>query len=518
MRISYKVAIYALTIILFFTYLTVVVLFKKALSPAVFSLIYSTNPEEAAGFFSTFISTQYILIAAGGFAALIIIALFSGRINAFIRRILSALPAIVKWSAKIIVSVAIVIGAVDWGYASYMCTHPTSFEYLERVASHYVDNLTPSIYSTCMYAEFQGKVDEWAEINKKAYNEPASTGASEDLKIVLVIGESFIRSHSSLYGYHLQTNPVLQTEARSRNLLVYTDAMSDTASTTIVMRNVLCTNNTGNNEKWYDKPYFPLIFSKAGWRVNYWDNQTERAADGNYWNFSMSTFIFEPFLMEKCYTQIYEKMYPYDAESVDDFIHNAVPSEGNELDILHLHGQHFKSKDRFPKKTEFTKFTAEDIKRDETWLTDDKKQEIATYDNATLYNDFVIGKIIDHFRKDNAIIIYFSDHGEEIYDYRDSFGRIPCPENLKAQFIAQNSIPYFIWMSDRFMTEQPETAEALRKAVDLPVSNSDVAHLIMGIAKMKSPYYQPQCDLSSPSYTIRPRIVNELYDYDEITK
>ena len=37
----------------------------------------------------------------------------------------------------------------------------------------------------------------------------------------------------------------------------------------------------------------------------------------------------------------------------------------------------------------------------------------------TLYNDYVLKNIIDLFRDKNTVVLYFSDHGEEIYDYRD---------------------------------------------------------------------------------------------------
>ena len=44
-----------------------------------------------------------------------------------------------------------------------------------------------------------------------------------------------------------------------------------------------------------------------------------------------------------------------------------------------------------------------------------KNKTIADYDNATLYNDIVLSKIVDLFRQQEAIVIYLSDHGEDCY-------------------------------------------------------------------------------------------------------
>lgn len=48
---------------------------------------------------------------------------------------------------------------------------------------------------------------------------------------------------------------------------------------------------------------------------------------------------------------------------------------------------------------------------------------IAEYDNATLYNDYVL-KILLIYLEIKYGSPLFSDHGEEIYDYRDSYGRV----------------------------------------------------------------------------------------------
>ena len=80
-------------------------------------------------------------------------------------------------------------------------------------------------------------------------------------------------------------------------------------------------------------------------------------------------------------------------------------------------------------------------------MTQQERQVVADYDNATRYNDQVVDAILARFTDRDAIAVYLSDHGEEVYDYRDFFCRshdLPLtPEVCKYQF----EIPFMIWMS-----------------------------------------------------------------------
>ena len=50
---------------------------------------------------------------------------------------------------------------------------------------------------------------------------------------------------------------------------------------------------------------------------------------------------------------------------------------------------------------------------------------MAHYDNATRWNDEVVDRILSNFANEDAVVVYFSDHGEEVYDGSISlYGRI----------------------------------------------------------------------------------------------
>lgn len=74
-----------------------------------------------------------------------------------------------------------------------------------------------------------------------------------------------------------------------------------------------------------------------------------------------------------------------------------------------------------------------------------KKKEIADYDNATRYNDYVLMQIINRFRNQNTVLLYFSDHGEEVYDYRDHKGRDLSSNTISYNYLKyQHEIPFMI--------------------------------------------------------------------------
>lgn len=46
---------------------------------------------------------------------------------------------------------------------------------------------------------------------------------------------------------------------------------------------------------------------------------------------------------------------------------------------------------------------------------------LSHYDNATLYNDSIVAQIVKRFQKQDAIVIYVPDHGEECYEENRGF-------------------------------------------------------------------------------------------------
>lgn len=335
---------------------------------------------------------------------------------------------------------------------------------------------------------------------------------NDTVDLVLVIGESFIKSHSNIYGYSLQTNPRMSQELEAGRLFAYTNVISPYAYTSESLRNVLSTNSIGYGERWYDYPFFPTIFKKAGFNVMFWDNQYDPLSIYSC-DFTLNAYLHSPIVS----TFSYDKVRPYvslhDGDLITDFgnIWDSCKSEKKNFVIFHLQGQHFLTKTRYPHQKEFQRFTIDSIHRSESWMTNEKRQEIAHYDNCTLYNDSIIAQIISIFKSRPSVMIYFSDHGENVYDIGDCMGRrLESPQSYE--------IPFFVWCSDKYIEQYPEMVNIIRKSVDKPLMTDNLCHLLMRVGGVKSTFYHEDRDILSSRYKCPPRIISDKMNYDILMK
>ena len=171
-------------------------------------------------------------------------------------------------------------------------------------------------------------------------------------------------------------------------------------------------------------------------------------------------------------------------------------------------GQHFQYYCRYPHGGEFDYFTADSISNNATYLTRAKRQLIADYDNATRYNDYVLNKIIDHYRDKTAILVYFSDHGDEVYDYQDMFGRNwdRQPSSLTLRY--QYEVPFVVWYSECYGHKYSHIVNRLNKVAKVPLSLDNICHFLFHLGCVKSIYYNSKLDILSSDYKYPKRVVN----------
>lgn len=354
---------------------------------------------------------------------------------------------------------------------------------------------------------------------KSSYNAERGTITDKDsLNIIYVIGESYIKYHSNLYGYPLMTTPRLTQEKDAGNLYVFNDVVSAYNQTSATMKNTFCCNSLMDGEKWFDTPFFPTIFKKSGFNVYYWDIQRDDAAQG-LWVFSMSSFLFNKTMSRISYTASPFRKLDHDDQLIQDYVKTKKTMGKHNLIIFHLWGQHVDAGSRYPHNKSFNRFTAKDIQRKEAYLTENKKQDIANYDNATYYNDSVISHIVNLYRNSNSVIVYMSDHGEEMYDYRDSKGRVNAAPNQHKEFLKyQYGIPFMIWCSDVYKKKHPLLIRNIKEAQNKPFMTDNVCQILFNLSGLKTKYYVPQRDLLNPRFRIRERILGNGDNYDRITK
>lgn len=350
-------------------------------------------------------------------------------------------------------------------------------------------------------AERMMRANEQAAVDSCTFRSPC---------IVLVIGESFNKYHSELYGYPLPTNPLLRQRLERGELLLFRDAVSPANVTNRVLTALFSTGDPAGPET---PPLFPALFKKAGYATRLFDNQFSKS-QCDYFDLGLKA-MFNAHSNAALFTTVNERCYPYDMQLLEECDrlpqHDAEP----ELVIFHLMGQHMGYISRFPE--QYAYFGSDDIPRND--LSRAQRQTVADYDNATRYNDAVVDAIIRRYDRRDAIVIYLADHGEEIYDYRDFRGRshgVPTPGICRCQY----EIPMMIWMSESYRRNRPELAERIAGAVGRPFLSSDTAHLLFDLAGIRCRWFDPtrsiigdRCD------TTRKRLISsERLDYEALRR
>lgn len=333
--------------------------------------------------------------------------------------------------------------------------------------------------------------------------------------IVLVIGESFNKHHTPLYEKdYLPTTPLLMQQQQKGNLVVYTDAVAPFNFTSNAFKYMFSTWDEESEDEWTRHTLFPAVFKKAGYCVDFYTNQFAMAQT-DMWDFAGGTVFNHHGLSELQFTHRNPDIFDYDGELLRELPPTDSLTAQPTLLIVHLRGQHVKYDNRYPQT--YAKFTPNDEK---TPFGGETGREIAAhYDNATLYNDAVVNTVFEMLKNTDGIGIFLSDHGEEVYDWRDKYERTNertiTPEIARYQY----EIPLMFYMTDTFKVRHPDVAEAVTTSADRPFISSDLCHLLFYLGGISIADYQEKRNILSPQYDkTRKRIIGSNTDYDELMR
>lgn len=317
--------------------------------------------------------------------------------------------------------------------------------------------------------------------------------------IVVVIGESLTRQHMSLYGYPRNTNPKLSRLGDS--LLVYTDVISPQVHTIPVLRSVLTLADRDTPDHITEKPSMFELFNRAGYETYFISNQP---FGGNFktsydvlLNLSKNLSNLSP---EKLADEI---IFPAFKNIL------AQDKTKNKFILIHLIGNHMAYEFRYtPTYNVFNNEKDHVIK--ETEFRDKKAiRTIDKYDNSVLYNDFVISQLIRILREqsdENTALVYFSDHGEEVYETREFAGH--AYEKVSTSMC---EVPFLVWMSPRFKTQRHDLVFDTKRSY----STSDFLFSLSDLAGLQYSDYKDKRSIFSVEFEPKERYIGEL-TYDEV--
>ena len=328
--------------------------------------------------------------------------------------------------------------------------------------------------------------------------------------LVWIIGESCIKKHMTIYGYSKNTTPYQLDLFTKGMLFPFNNVLTPSNGTGEVFKHIFSMHSVDQKGDWASTPLFPAIIKKAGYNVYFFTNQYVKTAQNDIFDFFGGAFINDPDISDQMFTYRNEHKYEYDEFLLSDF-DSINKKHGNNLYIFHLLGQHVDYSKRYPHNRQ--KFTIKDYDY-RADLTTEEKTEVMHYDNATLYNDSVVYQIIKRFENSDAVVIYMSDHGEEVYDNIKRKGRYQGDDLTK--YIVENEfcVPFWIYVSQHFIDAHKGIVEKIKKSTDNPYMIDNIGHLFLYLSGIRCEEYDSTRVVICDEYDKnRKRILKGKYDY-----
>ena len=419
-------------------------------------LMLGTNINEAKEFASTLIPFSILLGIIGVFSLLILLWLFSKRHPIKLGK---------KWSiiALGLILICIIKDIYRWGI--------------------WEDG--PFGHLTELYTTLH---DQYIPDESQLKHERPSISYIENQEVptnvVLIIGESFARFHSSLYGYDKLTNPHLKT-LHDKFLLFCFDSIDAPAPTTSISFQYMLTTFDREEKKhqitkWYEHHSVIELMEECGFDC-YWFSNQARAGNLNYIARVFAESCKQSFFFQQEGAIDYSNRHDIVlADSSYQFVQKMNLHNQHNFIIYHMMGSHFVYSKRYT--NQFNRFS----KNDYIKYPENQREILATYDNSLLYNDYVVNQIIDIYKDVETIILYVPDHGQDMFrsspDYH-THGKINDP----VSYAYGVEIPFMIYASPLYQERHPDVVERIKyRQNHTKVWNSEnLPYLIMDLIGVK---------------------------------
>ena len=331
--------------------------------------------------------------------------------------------------------------------------------------------------------------------------------SNDSTLVVVIIGESCNRNHLSLYGYNRETSPRLQ----SRNdILVFDNVISANSNTLRSVMNFLTESNIDHPlqldvcthifDILHSSPYKSYWLSNQS-PIGLWDNGVTSLAQ----NADVKQFVNITANSSKESTMtisLDQRLFdPLQTALNDTAKHKVV--------FLHLMGNHTEYKKRYP--NAFNMFEEKGDKR---------TRIINTYDNSIFYNDFIIDSILtmlDGYSLAHSGVristLYFSDHGENLFDEGDYAGHDYSNHIPNANV----EIPFILWFSPSQKDYLDTHNLPIEQRLHTPYMIDDLFHTLLDLCGIETPSFNPTRSFINPTYdSTRPRIIEngEIYSHE----
>ncbi|MCJ1884877.1 phosphoethanolamine transferase CptA [Pseudomonas sp. LA21] len=470
-------------------------IYRQEFSQSVIFVMFESNTAEAGEYFSQYFSIWLCL-------ALLVYSVVAVLLWRRIR------PVTLPLYARIPVAVLLVVMNLLYPFYKQMVTQERSFaEALEKVQQR----MEPAVPWQLVvgYAQYRQQLDNM----QKLLEQNASLPPLQNLKdssgeaprtLVLVLGESTTREHMHLYGYPRETTPNLDAlaAAEGHNLTVFQNVVSPRPYTIEVMQQILTFGDEQNPDKFLTDPSLINLMKQAGYKTFWITNQQTMTKR----NTMLTTFSQQTDAQFYLNNQRNQNASQYDGVVLEPFEKALQDPAQKKFIVIHLLGTHMDYRYRYPEQYAHFK----DRQGVPSALSDDQVETYNFYDNAVLYNDFVVSSLIKRYAATdpNGFLLYLSDHGEDVYSSgnHDRLGR-----NEGAPTRPMYTIPFMVWTSPSWQAAHPRDLQA---AANRPYSSSHLIHTLSDLAGLSYDRFEPVKSLVSEQFVVAPRWIGDPYKKD----
>lgn len=315
---------------------------------------------------------------------------------------------------------------------------------------------------------------------------------------VVVLGESTSRLHMQLYGYHRETNPKL-TEIKNE-LIVMDSVITPHVHTITALEKILTLADT-QTKKPHPNGSIIQLANQAGFKTYWLSNQKPVGLYESIPTIIGSAAENTRFMATDDYNyEIYDgALLP----ALDEILKDK--KESKKLIFIHLIGTHLRYEKRYPKA--FEKFTTPSKKL--KFKHDRAIAQTNSYDNATLYNDYILREIIEKLREEDrySYMAYFSDHGDDVYDTMDLVGH-----NEYHGTPPMFEVPLLFWLSEKYRQQNPTP---FQEYTSRRYSLEYFPHTFAQLSSIQFNGYDASKSVLDSTFIARKRIIKDSIDYDK---
>lgn len=301
-----------------------------------------------------------------------------------------------------------------------------------------------------------------------------SISDSRPANVVIIVGESMNRDHCHFDGYPLPTTPNFEKLHADSLLWIYNNVDAADLHTIQCFKQFMSTNTSVEEDApWNTSPNIIEVARLNGYRTLWLSTQSKAGVYDNVVSkFGQFCDIKKWLRGETLYSSQRNAL---DGEliALTDSFHRADPDVPS-LYFLHLMGSHPKFSFRYP--SSFSKFKDSDYPD----RLPAQRSVLAAYDNSVLYNDHVVTSVMRLFDGTPTVVIYFSDHGLDIYHTSPDFCEHSKPGNLESE-AAGRAVPFVIYTTPEYKEQFPETTRRIIDAQDKTFNTSDLLYTVMDI-------------------------------------